>query len=539
MNPRKLLDWRKLLIYSHRWMGIAGGLLFVAWFVSGIVIMYKGMPSLSAGERLAHMLPVDLSKASLTPIEAARRHQLRPSSLRIEMRGDRPVYRFQGSAVYADTGELVVGGANAWEALRVIRKWVPEHASTIRYNARLEDSDQWTLQSATRQYMPLHRIALGDAADTYYYVSERTGEPVMKTDRQSRWWGFWSAVLHWVYFTPFRRHTFLWNQFIIWGSFVGCIMCLTGLVTGIWRLSPSARFRQKRVASHSPYSGWMRWHHYAGLLFGVVSFTWILSGALSVNPYGWSPGTGPTRQQREAASGGPVNLEPITVEALRAATAAIRPSFAPKEIDVLQFRGELFLTANRPPSPDEADGTVGPRDYRMVSLAAPERGTFTKFDDNIMFDIAREAMPGIPIEEAIWLHEYDTYYYSREGTRLLPVLRVKFADPQRTWLYLDPHRGGIASKYERLSRLNRWLYHGLHSLDFPFLYYRRPLWDIVVIVLSIGGILLSMTTLLPAFRRLLRRSRHIARISFQAQRNSVAVTASRKRHHPISPSGPS
>ena len=35
----------------------------------------------------------------------------------------------------------------------------------------------------------------------------------------------------------------------------------------------------------------------------------------------------------------------------------------------------------------------------------------------------------------------------------------------------------------RGARWNRWLYHGLHSLDFPFLRYSRPLWDIVVIVL--------------------------------------------------------
>ena len=37
---------------------------------------------------------------------------------------------------------------------------------------------------------------------------------------------------------------------------------------------------------------------------------------------------------------------------------------------------------------------------------------------------------------------------------------------------------------ERASRWNRWLYHGFHSLDFPFLYYKRPLWDIVVILLE-------------------------------------------------------
>ena len=33
----------------------------------------------------------------------------------------------------------------------------------------------------------------------------------------------------------------------------------------------------------------------------------------------------------------------------------------------------------------------------------------------------------------------------------------------------------------RFDEANRWLYHGLHSLDFPFLYARRPLWDVVMI----------------------------------------------------------
>jgi hypothetical protein len=55
-------------------------------------------------------------------------------------------------------------------------------------------------------------------------------------------------------------------------------------------------------------------------------------------------------------------------------------------------------------------------------------------------------------------------------------------------------------------RLNRWLYHGLHSLDFPFLYTRRPLWDLVVIVLSLGGIAISVTSAPQAWRRLRRHA---------------------------------
>ena len=118
-----------------------------------------------------------------------------------------------------------------------------------------------------------------------------------------------------------------------------------------------------------------------------------------------------------------------------------------------------------------------------------------------------ETNGSIAIEGVYWMTEYDAYYYSRSRQLNLPVLRVRFSDPQRTWLYLDPKRGAIVLKEERLSRLNRWLYHGLHSLDFPFLYYRRPLWDLVVIVLSVGGIGLSVTTMWAAFRRLRRAAR--------------------------------
>jgi hypothetical protein len=79
---------------------------------------------------------------------------------------------------------------------------------------------------------------------------------------------------------------------------------------------------------------------------------------------------------------------------------------------------------------------------------------------------------------------------------------------------VNPSRGTIARKEQRLTRVNRWLYHGLHSLDFPFLYYRRPLWDIVVILLSLGGLVLSVTTVAPAYHRVRRLTRLGARRMF-------------------------
>jgi hypothetical protein len=193
----------------------------------------------------------------------------------------------------------------------------------------------------------------------------------------------------------------------------------------------------------------------------------------------------------------------------------VRRSFALKELDFFQFQGEPYFIAYVPPSSSEsepwrnADISAATslnidREYVLVSALRPGDGTFKSFANERMWDIARAAMPGVPMQDAAWLSEYDAYYYSQQGRKTLPVLRIRYADAPYTWLYLDPGRGVIASRLERSTRWNRWLYHGFHSLDFPFMYYKRPLWDVILILLSLGGIAISVTSALPAWRRLAR-----------------------------------
>lgn len=522
MHVRKLLDWRKVLIYAHRWTGMALTVLFVIWFVSGVVFVYVGMPALPAEERLKRIEPLDLSNLRVTPSQAAARLALAspPSRVRVGMHDSRPVYRFQAGPgwrmVFADTGQPLDSlGSDA--AMAVLRRYVPEHARTIRYQTRLVDADQWTLQGVIRSNMPMHRIALGDEAGTEYYVSERTGEPVLRTTASGRFWGYLGAVLHWLYFTPLRRHNEVWNSFVVWTSLAGTVMCAMGIFIGVWRYSISGRFRLRREPSHTPYAGWMRWHHYVGLVFGLFACTWALSGALSLTPFAFLQAKPPTRAQRDAVTGGPIDLTPLTIERIRAAASAVNRSFAAKELDFFQFRGEPYFIAYAPPSQSEsppwrnsdiaaATALNIDRSFVMVSVLRPDAGVFRSFERQTMWDVAKAAMPNVPVEDAAWINEYDAYYYSQEGAKPLPVLRVRYGDAHRTWLYLDPQRGSM-TRLERSSRWNRWLYHGFHSLDFPFLYYKRPLWDIVVIVLSIGGVAISVTSALPAWRRILRWSR--------------------------------
>ena len=119
------------------------------------------------------------------------------------------------------------------------------------------------------------------------------------------------------------------------------------------------------------------------------------------------------------------------------------------------------------------------------------------------------AAPDAAIVEHELLSEYDAYYYSRGRQAPLPVLRVKFDDPAATWVYIDPHLSQVVAVIQRLNRLERWLYNGLHSLDFSFWYDRRPLWDIGMIVLSLGALGTSLIGLYLGVKRL---RRDVARI---------------------------
>jgi hypothetical protein len=352
----------------------------------------------------------------------------------------------------------------------------------------------------------------------------------MKSDRRGRLLGLTGYITHTFFF--FRQKSW-WSGLLQWTSWIGLVMCVTGAVVGVWRYGLSPRFRHKGVRSHSPYTGWMKWHHYAGLIFGVLTITWVFSGLVSLDVI---PGIRETRYSPEQVAqgarsvqgeGAVVPLESLTVERLRAASATVSRSFPARELELLQFGGEPYLIAYRPPTPDTVEEwssrsgmdfiTPTPDgEHVMVSPRQPDR-TFARFDDQTVMRIAREAMPGAGIQDAMWLNDYDDYYYKTVSSfdsglprmaKPLPVLRVRYDDTAATWLYLTPSPGQIL-KIESSDRANRWGYYGLHGLDFAFLYRHRPLWDIVVVALLAGVGVSSVTTIVPAYRRLARHARRL------------------------------
>jgi hypothetical protein len=146
--------------------------------------------------------------------------------------------------------------------------------------------------------------------------------------------------------------------------------------------------------------------------------------------------------------------------------------------------------------------TIARGDTRIIPVdGAPSREVGA---DRVMAIIRRSVEPA-KIAELRLLNDYDAYYLDRRSERALPVLLLRLNDAGHTRYYIDPKTGRIAGSYDSSLWMSRWLYHGLHSLNFPWLYKYRPLWDIVVLGFMGGGTALCLTSVILAWRVVSRR----------------------------------
>ena len=505
---------RKLLILSHRYLGIVLSLLFVVWFASGITMMYAGgMPRLSGDERLDRLTAVDLKSIKLTPSQAAEKAGTGGRTTLLTVTG-RPAYRFSGRdavTVFADTGD-VLEEVDVAQARTVVSRFMNVGDDRVHHEATLTSPDQWTLTQGRQ--MPQHKFVLDDQAGTQVYVSAIIGDVTMVTTRTSRALAWIGTIPHWLYFTALRMNQPVWYQIVVWTSGVGCILALLGLILGVtqYRWSRPRGPEPGPRATGIPYSGWMRWHYVTGVIFGVFTLTWVFSGWLSMEPWGWATQPG-LQIPRDAFTGGAVELarfslmDPVKWDALMDG----RPI---KEVEFLRIQDEPYYSVRTgrvlsdAPRPERLHQpyNVSGRQQGQRILVAAETLTIRREPFGVDSLVARlkQAAPQAPIVESQLLDDYDSYYYSRGRQTPLPILRVKFDDPDKTWVYVDPEVSQVVARVHKLDRVERWLYNGLHSLDFSFWYNRRPLWDIGVLILMGGGLASSVLGFVLGIRRLRR-----------------------------------
>ena len=294
------------------------------------------------------------------------------------------------------------------------------------------------------------------------------------------------------------------------------MLAVIGLILGVtqfrWWQQPEGARSASGLASRIPYSGWMRWHYVAGVVFGGFTLTWVFSGLLSMEPYAWTNAQG-LEMPRDSLTGGPLDLTRFPAMDTDV-WARLTGGRSVREVEFVRIQDDPYYVVRVGSEPVEAVRAERlHQPYYVTGLAELNRllvaaDTMTARDKAFSVEslMARltASVPGIPVVQSALLTEYDSYYYSRGRQTPLPVLRVKFADPARTWFYIDPEMSQVLGSVHRFSRVERWLFKGLHSLDFGFWYDRRPLWDIGMIALSLGGLTSSGIGLWIGLKRVRR-----------------------------------
>lgn len=506
------MKWKRANYLVHRWSGIVLGLVVAAWFGSGIVMMYYPYPVLTESER-DELLEPFVVREPLIGVEAAvraavadfaeRGHPVAADpertivGARLMLWNGRPVYRIRHQRGYrikpyllvdARTGEVLSPIAGD-EAVQVAARALPAgRAAPVAGVDLLPRGDHYMFWGSYHlEDFPVWRVRFADPARTFVYVGRETGRVYATADRTARVATWIGTVPHWLYFMWLYEHGGLWTwlNLILPGAAVA--ISLTGIVLGSYQLFPRRRRGEWRV---SAYHGVSAWHHVAGVVFGLLVFTWTLSGVFEMLGASNDVRAG----QAAAVRGGPLDLGLVRIGAAEA--AARSTSSRVLAVDLGQLLGRPGYRVLR------ADGSE-----RWVDAETGEvRGELTA---DQAARTARAIMAGSArVVATDRLDAYDTYYYHRHGREMrLPVWRARFDDDARSASYLDVVTGEPVGFVDADTRTWRWLRDGVHSLDFPALVANRPWWDVVVLPLMIGGTLSALTGVWLCVRRLGRMRR--------------------------------
>jgi hypothetical protein len=192
-----------------------------------------------------------------------------------------------------------------------------------------------------------------------------------------------------------------------------------------------------------------------------------------------------------ALRGDRIKIGPFAAKSPARAIVEAASTLTVKELEFISFDGAAFYLAFQEP-----------RKSRIIPTAGGPRETLATGE--ILEAVQRAVSPARIVQTRL-VKEYEAYYVDRRNRLPLPAIYVELNDAARSAYYIDPNTGRVVESFGVRSRWNRWLYRGLHSMDFPWLYARRPAWDILMITLLLGGTALCTTSLLIAWKLVHRK----------------------------------
>ncbi len=492
---------KKIITKIHRWLGTLMSLIFVIWFISGIVMIFEGFPHAKRHFQFNQETPFTPTDTIVKALPDYLTDSISAVSLRKHL--NRPIYEIKRkgrSKVYdaITFSEITNYTLSDLDAL-IQRNY------GVSYHKRLEinDFDQWIPWSRYKKYFPIYKYYLDDDKHSVIYVSKQTCAVVQETTRYQRWCARFGAIPHWFYYKSLRLKQDLWIDFVIWLALIGCFAALSGMIMGFVRQKKRKKQRRKKdskIFGFSPYKKkWYRWHHITGYFFGIFALTFVFSGLMSLYDLPeWVVPIKKTANYRKVFSRD--NLTDINAYKL-----SVNDIFkderlvGTKKIEWKQVAGVPYYYAY----PDSLHNPI------LVNASRADTVLIRLFTKEDIENEFAQKFPQLKYKTK-WLTETDGYIGFRHY-KAKRLLRFVLEDANHTWLYFDVSKAKLVSVSNKNKRLHRILYRGLHSFNFKIFDKYNGLRIVLLIIVSVFGIIISFSGLILSYNYLKRKYKKVVR----------------------------
>lgn len=458
--------FKRLLYSSHRVLGTILSILFLIWFLSGFVMIYHSFPQVGAADRWDKLDPLS---SNLIPLDSLDIPTNDWRAIELKSLTHNPtLYLSSKDTTYTlSVNGREVESVDIWS---YAKRWSMGSIAKVDTMYHL---DQWNPFSSRRDHFPLYKFYFDDPEKHQLYVSSHTGEALQFTSQSSRIWAWLGAIPHWVYFTSLRQDLQLWKDVVIALSGIGAIMCLVG---GIWGVDMYIKTYRRKRKWASPYKKIAyKWHHILGFIFGFFVFTFVFSGMMSL--YYVPQWLVPVQSKEITVQ--LQNNKPLPFDSYKGDYTELITRF-PEQIKSIQWS----RFGNIPVYKVAIDGNI-----QLFDASTPEVQPFVADEHRVRQQLDKILSSPYSIQ---LLDKYDNYYVHAHHKLPLPVYKVEVADADCTTYYINPENGNIRT-FNTNSRIQKWLYGGLHSFNIKFLVDRPILWNLVMWITMLGGTLVSGT----------------------------------------------
>lgn len=472
----------------HRVSGTVIAVFFLMWFVTGLVLIYKGYPRLDEAEARARM---EALPKALPPLDG-----LPDSTTNLSVRQFQRQTLLSYSVGDTDTvmsaDSTPVRKVDFNTSLEVARRWVNAPVSRVD---TLHERQQWILYSRYEKQLPIYRFHFDDGNDTQLYVASKTARPLQLTDRSSRFWAWVGAIPHKLYFPCIRKDVDVWKFWITFGASLCLLASLTGLYAGIhvWR-----KHRHSTGKWSNPFrEKWLRWHFAIGMAFAIPLIAWSVSGIFSMQrvPKWLVPMKGDYFFDYSTMWGeGTLPLSDYHLDYRM--LAARYPDL--KQVEWSRYGGipVYTVTAGDREMLIDASGSL-PKELHIP--ASEVLAGMRRLHGN---DV------GIKIEV---LDRYDDLYYSVRDDDPLPVYKVSVANDEHDLYYVDPRSGHVT--YLNTNKIwRKFLFSGIHYLNLRCFARHTVVWQICIWLVCVTGAVFCIDSVWLGVRyirrKITRKSKH-------------------------------